>query len=332
MFIQRPPERLLNHGHLGIKHLLDARLFGISRDLVLHLDIIRRLQTSLLAQSLHTVNNLASETLLGQAGVDLRVQDGEHVVIGVGLEVLGRVVLLETALDDQVAGLEGDAVDNELAGLDVTLDFVGSDGGKSLLDATHVLLELFAENGPVGGDRVLHAVLGFVRGEHEVAHVELLGDVALERLDVGQVLLVVVDDDEGLEGLLETDGALLARVAGQLDDLLHALYAALDVGVVELLADLGEGKEMHGAGVLCLEILGDVREELEVDGIGEEGGEGGEATAEGEEDLKEGVESVEGIVETVLALETLAVEADVPVGGVVDELEEAGDDSVKAVT
>ena len=175
-------------------------------------------------------------------------------------------------------------------------------------------------------------MLGLVGSEHEVAHVELLGDVALERLDVGQVLLVVVDDDERLERLLKADGALLARVAGELDDLLHALHAALDVGVVELLADLGEGEEVHGAGVLGLEVLGDVGEELEVDGVGEEGGEGSETTAESVEDLEKGVESVEGVVETVLALETLAVEADVPVGGVVDELEEAGDDSVKAVT
>jgi hypothetical protein len=58
----------------------------------------------------------------------------------------------------------------------------------------------------------------------------------------------------------------------------------------------------------------------EVDILGDEWCEGGEATAESVEYLEKCVESVGCVVDTVLALQTAAVETDVPVCCVVDQL------------
>jgi hypothetical protein len=83
---------------------------------------------------------------------------------------------------------------------------------------------------------------------------------------------------------------------------LHALELALYDLVEELFAHFGEGQEVDAAVVFGAERLRDVRQEAEVDVVGDEGGERGEAAAEGEEDFKERVEGEDGVVDAVFAL------------------------------
>lgn len=78
---------------------------------------------------------------------------------------------------------------------------------------------------------------------------------------------------------------------------------------------------MHTAGVLCLQILGNVRKELGVDGFCDERREGGQSSAQGEQNLEEGVQRMFGVVYSVLALEALSVESNVPVRGIINKLQ-----------
>lgn len=89
---------------------------------------------------------------------------------------------------------------------------------------------------------------------------------------------------------------------------------------------------MNTSGVLALQLLGDVREELQVDLVGEKGCERRQSSAESEQNLEKGVEGVECIIQAVLALESLSVESNVPVGGVVNKSQQARDNSVQSVT
>lgn len=77
---------------------------------------------------------------------------------------------------------------------------------------------------------------------------------------------------------------------------------------------------MNRASVLSLKLGWDVWQEALVDVLGDEWGEWCETLAEGEENLEKGVQGVLGVLETELSLQALAVESDVPVGGLVDQV------------
>jgi hypothetical protein len=77
---------------------------------------------------------------------------------------------------------------------------------------------------------------------------------------------------------------------------------------------------VHTAVVLGAKFLGDVRKKAEVDVVGDERCEGRKAAAKSIQDLEQRVQGVLGVLKTVLALKTATVEANVPVGGVVNEL------------
>ena len=304
----------------------------IRQHLVLHLDVVSGLQTRRLPELLDAVDDLSRNTLLGKPGVDLHIDNGENVVVRVGLEVLGRFVLLQTTLDDEVTFLKRDAVDDDFLGEDVLLRLLARDARKALLDAREILLQLLSEHRPVRVHAILDVVLLLVRGEDEIPDVQLLGDIGLERLYIVKIFLVAMDDDKGLEGLLDADGPPFARIPDELNDGLHALESPLDFGVKELLSDLGERQEVNASRVGPLMLLGEVGKQLLVDVVGQERGEWRETPGEGEEDLEERVESKESVLHAVLALETLAVESNVPVGSVVDKLQQSRHDSIQTVT
>jgi hypothetical protein len=89
---------------------------------------------------------------------------------------------------------------------------------------------------------------------------------------------------------------------------------------------------MDRSWIFTLKFLRDVREKLQIDGVGDEGCERSEATAEGIEDLEEGVQGMESIIQTILSLQTLSVESNVPVGSAVDQTEQTRNNSVESVT
>lgn len=77
---------------------------------------------------------------------------------------------------------------------------------------------------------------------------------------------------------------------------------------------------MNAAIVLCPELFGYVWEESQVDVIGKEWGKWRKSTAECIEDFEKGVEGMRGIFNAVLALQPTAIDADVPVGSIINEL------------
>jgi len=89
---------------------------------------------------------------------------------------------------------------------------------------------------------------------------------------------------------------------------------------------------MHAARVLCSQLLGNVRQELGIDGLCDERREGGQSSAESEQNLEEGVQRVFGVFYSILSLKALSVEADVPVCGVINELQQAGNHGVETVS
>jgi predicted nucleotidyltransferase len=77
---------------------------------------------------------------------------------------------------------------------------------------------------------------------------------------------------------------------------------------------------VHTAVVLGAKFLGDVRKEAEVDVVGDERCEGCKTTAKSVQNFEQRVQGVLGVLKTVLALKTATVEANIPVGSVVNEL------------
>ena len=78
--------------------------------------------------------------------------------------------------------------------------------------------------------------------------------------------------------------------------------------------------------------FGNVREKLLVDGFGEERGEWCKSPTESEQDLEKCIQGMKSIIDAVFSLQPLPIEPDVPICGIVNELKQPGDDSVKAVT
>jgi hypothetical protein len=77
---------------------------------------------------------------------------------------------------------------------------------------------------------------------------------------------------------------------------------------------------VHTAVVLGAELLGNVWEKAEVDVVGDERCKGRETAAECVQDLKQRIQGVLGVLEAIFSLETAAVEPNVPVCRVVNEL------------
>lgn len=89
---------------------------------------------------------------------------------------------------------------------------------------------------------------------------------------------------------------------------------------------------MNTSRVLGLQLLRNMWEELLIDGIGQERGEGSQSSAQSEENIKQSVERMQGIVQSILSLQPASVESDVPVGRVVNELKESGHHSIQSVS
>lgn len=198
--VQRTSECLLEHRSVLGKHLLEADRVIVH--LELHPDIICRDETSLLAETLDSVDDLTGKTLTLELRIHEGIKNGQDVVVSIGLQVLVLVILSKTANNDQITSNNLDASDFNLAIGNKFLDLGTGDGGKGIADLANLLLQLLTKDGPVGDNAVLNAVLVLVGRQNKIVNIEFRGNVALERLDLVQVGLVVVDDVKSLEGSL----------------------------------------------------------------------------------------------------------------------------------
>lgn len=351
---RRPLEDLLDDLHPSLDDLLE--LGRATR--VVDVNVVGRKQSRLLAESLHSVDDLSRGTFLLEFGSSEDVEEDDDIVVRVRLVVRSSFDLggeLDETRSREVTLGELDAVDSDLARLEVRLDVVRGDVRESLLDAREVLAEFASEHRVVGVGTELDTAASLVRGEDNGADVELLLDVREERLDVVEVLLRRVEDNQfGKRGLrqdfhelngdsdstsvthLEGHNHALSDRASEFDDSLKTRDLTLDGRVEVFLTSLRERKEVERADIVSnaesRDVGGEERSETLVDVLGEEGGEGGESSNEGEEGFEEGVESVGRVLETVLALESSSVESNVPVRELVNEVEHLSDDSVESVS
>lgn len=183
-------------------------------------------------------------------------------------------------------------------------------------------------------------------------------DVSFEGLDVVEVFGVVVEDDDLLQGLRMArgsrgssvhtypfgkrkarpthllDGQLfpIPQQPRQVDDGLHPLDLPLDDLVKVLFPDLGEHSEVHRTNVLVAVLRGRGKgQERVVEVFRSERRERAEGERERVERLEQGVESRHGVLVTAVALQSVSVESDVPVGQLGDQVEKSGHDRVESV-
>jgi hypothetical protein len=75
-----------------------------------------------------------------------------------------------------------------------------------------------------------------------------------------------------------------------------------------------------------------MREKALVNVIGEEGSEWSKTPNKGIENLEKSVQSMQGVINTVLTLQALTIESDVPVGSVLNQTEQARHNCVQTIT
>jgi hypothetical protein len=160
--------------------------------------------------------------------------------------------------------------------------------------------------------------LGDIRLQDDLGCVDLLLDVGLQAVNTRDEGFVAGDDCETDDGFLQGDILALSDLTS-LDDCL----------VDEVLVELRNLKEVDGVGAVFGGL--DAEPEVLVEGIGDEGHVGTEKEGELEQHIEQDVEGNQLILRTCFSLESGSVESDVPVGEVLEELEQFGDDGVESV-
>lgn len=332
----------------------------VPNKLVVDLDVVRGLQTAGFSELLTSRSQVSPRQVFLEFGVFPYVKEDDDVVVRVRVPLVissGRVdSQLDVTCDDQVALDQLDPVHLDLSRLSKRLDLVRSQFRQAVLDPAQVFPQFLAQGGPVRGGLVLDPDLFFVRSQGDGKDVQLFLDVSFERLDVVEVFGVVVEDDDLLQGLRVAtrkrsiivslpchnepsrthlfDGQLfpIPQQPRQVDDGLHPLDLPLDDLVKVLFPDLGEHSEVHRTDVFVAVLRGRGKgQERVVEVFRGERRKGTEGERERVERLEQGVESRHGVLVTAVALQSVSVESDVPVGQLGDQVEQSGHDRVESV-
>jgi hypothetical protein len=171
--------------------------------------------------------------------------------------------------------------------------------------------------------------LGDIRLQDDLGCVDLLLDVGLQAVNTRDAGFVAGDDCETDDGFLQGDILALSDLTSLDDHILHPLDVKFDCLVDEVLVELRNLKEVDGVGAVFGGL--DAEPEVLVEGIGDEGHVGTEKEGELEQHIEQDVEGNQLILRTCFSLESGSVESDVPVGEVLEELEQFGDDGVESV-
>mmetsp|Transcript_41792 Transcript_41792/g.110426 ORF Transcript_41792/g.110426 Transcript_41792/m.110426 type:complete len:1093 (+) Transcript_41792:362-3640(+) len=286
-----------------------------------------RVQLGVLAHPVHAVRDFSRHHHERKLRVRREVEDdgaaavahGPHVRVGPALHLARQGHLL---------GKDLVACDCHLAALLELRELLGAQllhGGRHRL---HVLAELLAEHLEVERRSELEAA---GRGLEGALHdVQLLLDVRLERLQVLHDGRVLVDDHHGLQGHLLANLRLLAELAAQLDDTLHALHGHLDVRVEDAGVELRDHDPVDGLGLQRVPVRQRPGQVL-VDHLRDEGRDGGQHHRGGQQDLVERAEGGLRLLHAVLAAHAVAVQPDVAVREALEQPGQLADDGVQAV-
>mmetsp|Transcript_11125 Transcript_11125/g.29573 ORF Transcript_11125/g.29573 Transcript_11125/m.29573 type:complete len:485 (+) Transcript_11125:24-1478(+) len=313
---QRSSEVLFEVVLLFREDFLDHAGALLARDeLCPHVDRVVLLQFRVLSQPLDHVGDVSGDGHELQVPVGRVVQDYHRLRIRAGIQVW--VVAAEVYAPRQRHLLRVDAVTEDrdrplfLEFQQVLL--------RQLLHRGHHLRPVFAQ--PLSDlieDQLAREghVVGSIL-ELDIHHVQLLLQVLLERLQVLQVLGVLVHNRHALQGHLQPDLLALAGHSSELNDALHARHGADDVGV-NLKIWRRNHHEVNGGrfhSVAVRQCLGKVP----VDELSQERRHWSQKDRHVEEHLVQGAQGRQGLLGPAHATHPLAVEADVPICEVLQE-------------
>ncbi len=161
---------------------------------------------------------------------------------------------------------------------------------------------------------------GFIRSEHS------------QRLNGLDYKLDGVGVCRYHDWLLEGDFLALTGETTGIDDTLHVLHAFLDLSVDQLLLCLRPQQEMDTLLVVGLVRFRDHLHQIQEHHISDERYEWAHTNAGIQEHLKQDVQRDGPVLLTGVTLQASAVEADIPVGELLQELEELRDNQVEFVS
>ena len=180
-------------------HNLIQRRRHVPDKLVVNLHLVRRLQPRTLSQLLTPRRQIPSNQVFLELGVFPYVEEDDDVVIRVRVPSFTRQ--FDVSSDHQITLDQLDPIHRDLLRLGIRLDFFRSELGETILDPSQILSKLFTQGGPIRRRLVLDPDLFFIRGEGDAEDVEFLLNVPFQRLDIGEILGIVVEDDDLLERL-----------------------------------------------------------------------------------------------------------------------------------
>mmetsp|Transcript_28593 Transcript_28593/g.71376 ORF Transcript_28593/g.71376 Transcript_28593/m.71376 type:complete len:278 (-) Transcript_28593:251-1084(-) len=247
------------------QHLLDVGCLSEVCRCGPHVHGVILAQPRLLAHLLHPIRNLSSECHGLQAVVRGEVDNDQHRIVSICLQVWVGHNVLGTPLQEELVSLQGVAAHSDLARLFECLQLLVGQLTHGLSNWPELLSEFWSEYlavclcGQVNG--------GGIGGQCQLHCVELVLDVGLQVVNVGDVRGVGVDHADLLDGRLEGHLPFLADLTAELDHGLHARNSGFDVRVDSLLVGLWQTHPMHTrtpvrvafgqcSGEILIEILG----------------------------------------------------------------------------
>jgi hypothetical protein len=101
---------------------------------------------------------------------------------------------------------------------------------------------------------------------------------------------------------------------------LHSTNPALDLNIEKLLSYTWERQKVYTPRVFPPKVFWDMREKEKIDLIRNERSKRCEAPGQSEQNLKKGIQSMLCVFETKFSLEPLAIETNIPVRGVINQI------------
>mmetsp|Transcript_14639 Transcript_14639/g.12454 ORF Transcript_14639/g.12454 Transcript_14639/m.12454 type:complete len:258 (+) Transcript_14639:495-1268(+) len=236
-------------------------------------DVIIRLKTSLLSQSLDLVNDFSASTHKLELIILSQIEHNLNVTFTTEFLMFLDGFLVQQQFDGQELVSEFEIVNDELSILK-ELSGISIVETLDLLSEIVVvgLLELLAKFSMVGGDLIADKFVDFLV-EQDILDVDFVLDVDKEGLEGFLVVFRVGDDSQGRDGLLEGNLSLFSEDSGFFDDGGHQLDVSFDLFVDETRVELGDSEEMDGL-LVVLRVLGDGSNEVLEDHFGDKWHEG----------------------------------------------------------
>ncbi|KAH3676914.1 hypothetical protein OGATHE_001404 [Ogataea polymorpha] len=162
---------------------------------------------------------------------------------------------------------------------------------------------------------------------------KLLLDVALQCLDIFKVAWIRVQHNKLPQRGFERYCLLFSDVSAQVDDLLHSGHGKLNFFVDQRVVDDRVRQEVHRVGVFAVflqRLLLKQHLYSAVDVLGQIWRERSHGSHESEQRFGQRIHGLQTVLDTILSLQSLSVEPDVPVGQLVNQIQQLRNNRVQS--